>query len=69
MDRTRVRGRRKLYAVRPRDESRHAVRKIRGAVSMKIAIEHSKSMQHSGGEKEAKDSQSTERGLMKGTAI
>ena len=41
-----------------------------GAVSMKIAIEHSKSMQHSGGEKEAKDSrQSTERELMKGKAI
>ena len=43
VDRIGVRERRKSCAARPRKEGRHAVSKIRRAVSMKIAVEYSKS--------------------------
>ena len=42
VDRIGVRGRGKSCAARPREHGRHAVRKIRGAVSMKIAVKESK---------------------------
>ena len=42
MDRIRVRGRGKSCAARPREQGRHAVSKIRGAVSMKKAVKESK---------------------------
>ena len=43
VDRIGVRGRRKSCAARPREKGRrHAVSKIRRAVSMKIAVEDSK---------------------------
>ena len=41
VDRIEVRGRRKSCAARPREEGRHAVSKIKRAVSMKIAVEDS----------------------------
>ena len=37
-DRIVAKGRGKSRAARPREQGRHAVRKIRGAVSMKIAV-------------------------------
>ena len=49
-------GRSKSCAVRPREQGRHAVSKIRRAVSMKIAVKESM-RQHCGDEKEAEDSQ------------
>ena len=42
VDRIGVRGRGKSCAVRPREQGRHSVSKIRGAVSMKIAVKESK---------------------------
>ena len=42
MDRIGVRERRKSCAARPKKEGRHAVSKIRRAVSMKTAVENSK---------------------------
>ena len=42
MDRIGVRERGQSCAARPREEGRHAVSKIRRAVSMKIAVEDSK---------------------------
>ena len=42
VDRIGVRGRRKSCVARPREEERHAVSKIKRAVSMKIAVKDSK---------------------------
>ena len=42
MDRIKVRGRGKSCAARPQEQGRHAVSKIRRAVSMKIAVKKSK---------------------------
>ena len=42
VDRIGVRGRGKSCAARPQEQRRHAVSKIRGAVSMKIAVKDSK---------------------------
>ena len=42
VDRIEVRDRGKSYAAKAKKEGRHAVNKIRRAVSMKIAVENSK---------------------------
>ena len=52
-----MRGRGKSCAARPWEQGKHAVSKIRGGVSMKIAVKESKR----GDEKEAEDNQSEEK--------
>ena len=42
MDRIGVRGRGKSCAAKPREQGKHAVSKIRRAVSMKISVKESK---------------------------
>ena len=56
VDRIGVRERRQCCVARLREEGRHAVSKIRRAVSRKISIEDSE-RQHYGNEGEAEDSQ------------
>ena len=55
-----MRGRGKSCAARPQEQGRHAVSKIRTAVSMKIAIRDSK-RGNIAAMREAEDSQSEER--------
>ena len=60
MDRIGVSGRSKPRAARPQEQERHAVNKIRRAVSMKIAVKESK-RGNIAAMREVEDSQSEER--------
>ena len=56
-----MRGRGKSCAARPREQGRHAVSKIRRAVSMKLAVKKSKRGNIAAMRKRLKTSQSQER--------